>query len=147
LSMLRKLIDFFWNLCDFQLLKTSPKKGSRMELTFIDAMEKALLKSKEEIVKNLMAESEDFKALVEDIDPKDLVDVAADDIDRQTLQTLGAQDMKRLRLIDSAISRIKNGAYGKCLRCGSKIPEKRLEAIPYALMCIDCQSADERAHR
>jgi len=118
-----------------------------MEEPFLEKMKESLLQQKEEIIRNLMAESEDFKTLVTDMDPKDLVDIAADDIDRKTLEALSAKETKRLRLIDSALSRINNGRYGLCMRCNKKIPKERLEAIPYALMCIECQSLDERRNR
>ena len=118
-----------------------------MDKAFVDKMKEKLLTLKEEIVSNLMSESEDFETLVRDMDPKDLVDVAADDIDRKTLETLSTNDVKRLRLIDSALSRVKNERYGVCMRCNKKIPQERLEAIPYALMCIDCKSSDERRNR
>jgi len=122
-------------------------KGEIMDEPFIEKMRKSLLELKQEIITNLMAESEDFKALVNDIDPKDLVDIAADDIDRKTLEALSVKETKRLRLIDSALSRITNGRYGLCMRCNKKIPKERLEAIPYAIMCIECQSSDERRNR
>jgi len=95
----------------------------------------------------LISNNEDFRAIVEGLDPKDVADVAADDTDRKMLETIGAKDMKRMRLIDSALTRIEQGKYGSCMRCGKKIPKERLEAIPYALMCIECQSADERRNR
>ncbi len=41
-------------------------------------------------------------------------------------------------LIDAALARIKDGSYGACARCGEKIPEKRLAALPYATTCISC---------
>jgi DnaK suppressor protein len=122
-------------------------EGRIMDKAFVDQMKEKLISLKEEIVNNLMSESEDFENLVRDMDPKDLVDVAADDIDRKTLETLSTNDVKRLRLIDSALSRIKNERYGICMRCNKKIPRERLEAIPYALMCIDCKSSDERRNR
>ena len=118
-----------------------------MEKQFVDEMKKKLLTQKEKILQNLLAENEDFEALIKDLDPKDLADIAADDIDRKTLEALSSQDIKRLRLIDSAISRIHNDRYGVCMRCNKKIPKERLEAIPYALMCISCQSSDERRNR
>ena len=118
-----------------------------MDKAFVDQMKEKLITLKEEIVNNLMSESENFENLVRDMDPKDLVDVAADDIDRKTLETLSTNDVKRLRLIDSALSRIKNERYGVCMRCNKKIPKERLEAIPYALMCIDCKSSEERRNR
>ncbi len=118
-----------------------------MDQAFVKRMEQALLKEKEEIIQTLMSEDEDFEALVKDMDPKDLADIAADDIDRSTLEVLSARDSKRLKLIDSALSRIRNGRYGICIKCNKKIPETRLEAIPYALMCIECQTSDERRNR
>ena len=118
-----------------------------MESDFKERMNKALLKLKEEIINNLISENDSFKSLVEDMDPKDIVDIAADDIDRKMLETVSSQDIKRLRLIDAALSRIENGRYGVCMKCCKKIPEERLEAIPYALMCIACKSSDEKMNR
>ena len=118
-----------------------------MDNEFKERMEKALLDLKEEIINNLISENDSFKSLVEDIDPKDLVDIAADDIDRKMLETVSAQDIRRLRLIDSALSRVKNGRFGLCMKCGKKIPEERLEAIPYALMCIGCKTSEEKMNR
>ncbi len=115
-----------------------------MDKVFEERMKNLLLKSKEDIIRSLISESKEFEAIVEDMDPKDLADVAADDIDKKTLQALNVSEVKRLKLIESALSRIKNGRYGVCMRCGKKIPAERLEAIPYALMCIDCKSSEER---
>ena len=118
-----------------------------MEKIFQDTMRESLLALKEEIIETLISENEDFKDLVEDMDPKDLADIAAEDIDRKNLETLSAQDIRRLRKIDSALSRMENGRYGVCARCNKKIPKQRLEAIPYAVMCIECKSSDERKNR
>jgi RNA polymerase-binding transcription factor DksA len=63
------------------------------------------------------------------------------------IEAIGSQDSKRLKRIDGALTRIKQGKYGLCIKCGKRIPQDRLEAIPYALMCVECQSADERRNR
>ncbi len=118
-----------------------------MDKEFEAQMQTKLYEMKEEIVHSLISESQDFESLIDDLDPKDLADIAADDIDRKTLEALNEQDIKRMRLIDSALSRINNGRYGLCMRCGKKIKRERLEAIPYALMCIDCKNSDERRNR
>lgn len=44
-----------------------------------------------------------------------------------------------LRHADRAVAKIDAGTYGTCERCGSAISTERLEAIPWALLCIDCQ--------
>ncbi|MDR1216537.1 MAG: TraR/DksA family transcriptional regulator [Treponema sp.] len=118
-----------------------------MEENFTEAMEKKLTAAKDELVSNLTESSANFKALMERLNTKDLVDSASDDIDRKMIEAIGVQDMKRLRLIDSALTRIQQGKYGLCVRCGKRISQARLEAIPYAIMCVNCQSAEERRTR
>lgn len=118
-----------------------------MEKEFTEQMKESLLTLKKGIIDTLITNNEDFRAIVEGIDPKDFGDIASDDMDRKMLEAIGSKDMKRLRLIDSALTRIEQGKYGLCMKCGKKIPKERLEAIPYALLCIECQSADERRNR
>jgi DnaK suppressor protein len=122
-------------------------KGLSMEKAFQEKMKQSLLEMKEEIIKNLISENEAFKSIIDDMDPKDLADVAADDIDRKTLEALSTSDIRRLRLIDNALVRMENGKYGACMSCNTKIPKERLDAIPYALMCIKCKTSDERRNR
>ena len=121
-----------------------PKNGWQ---AFTDEMERSLLAKKAEIIDNLVAGSNDFKEIVEGMDPKDLADIASDDIDRKMIETLGAQELKHLKLIDSALTRIKQGKYGFCIKCDRRIPPDRLEVIPEALMCIECKTAEERRSR
>ncbi len=45
-----------------------------------------------------------------------------------------------LRLVEDALARFDNGTYGLCVDCGREIDAARLEAIPYAALCLDCQS-------
>ena len=49
-----------------------------------------------------------------------------------------------LNAIDEALRRIDEGTYGTCVRCGNRITEERLEAMPYAEKCIDCKRLEER---
>jgi RNA polymerase-binding protein DksA len=118
-----------------------------MEQEFITRMTKSLTDLKTEIISNLIVSSEDFKEIVEGMDPKDLADIASDDIDRKMIEAIGSQELKRLRLIDSALTRIRQGKYGLCMKCGKRIPQDRLEAIPYALLCIECKTVEERRNR
>ena len=124
--------------------KSAPKIDERV---FIPKMEQSLLGLKAEITENFISKRNDFKEIVEGLDPKDLADIASDDIDRKIIEALGSQELNRLKLIDSALSRIQQGQYGHCIKCGRNIPQERLEAIPYALMCIECKSEEERRSR
>lgn len=55
--------------------------------------------------------------------------------------------VQHLAQVDAAIARIDAGTYGRCLRCGRDIPAGRLEALPWAAHCIDCQTAIDRGER
>jgi RNA polymerase-binding protein DksA len=118
-----------------------------MDQEFTARIEKSLTDLKTEIISNLIVSNQDFKEIMEGMDPKDLADIASDDIDRKMIEAIGAQDLKRLKLIDSALTRIQQGKYGLCVKCGKRIPQDRLEAIPYALMCIECKTVEERRNR
>lgn len=43
-----------------------------------------------------------------------------------------------LRKVDTALTRIERGEYGVCDSCGNDIPTARLDALPYATICVDC---------
>ena len=45
----------------------------------------------------------------------------------------------RLREVDRGLDKIASGSYGVCERCGNPIDPERLEAIPWAALCIDCK--------
>ena len=118
-----------------------------MNAEFIEKMKEKLKEQKMTILQSLAGQSEDMRSLVKTVESGDEADVAADAIDRTLLTALGTQDANRLQLIDNALDRIKLGRYGRCLKCGQEIPEERLDALPYALMCISCASAEERKNR
>ena len=64
-----------------------------------------------------------------------LVDLNLAEIDR---------DVEELRAVQNAIARLKRGEYGVCEQCGQEIGAGRLEAVPYARLCIECQTRAER---
>lgn len=118
-----------------------------MEKEFYQEMKEVLYKYREELIKTMTANNEDFRQIIEEVDPKDFGDIASNDTDRKMLEFMGEKGFKRMQLIESALARIEQGKYGKCIKCAKKIPEPRLRAIPYALMCIDCQTAAEKRKR
>ena len=73
-----------------------------------------------------------------------LGDVATETFDRELDAGLEENAEHVLAAIDAALARIDAGTYGTCERCGNPISEERLDAIPYATLCIDCQRRAER---
>ncbi len=115
-----------------------------MDVEFISSMREVLHETKAGILKTLLHENEDFKAAVEDMGVKDLGDVASTDIDCRTLEVLGHQDKLRLNKVEAALVRLANDKYGICMKCNKKISKARLEAIPYAIFCIECKTKSEK---
>jgi RNA polymerase-binding protein DksA len=73
-----------------------------------------------------------------------LADTATETLDREIDYTLEENSENVLAAIDSALQRIEDGTYGKCVNCGKEIGEERLAALPWATLCIDCRRLEER---
>jgi RNA polymerase-binding protein DksA len=66
-------------------------------------------------------------------------DTATVTYDREMDYTLEDNSEAVLAAIDKALAKIENGTYGVCERCGKQIDPARLEALPYAELCIECK--------
>lgn len=54
---------------------------------------------------------------------------------------------QQLELVDAALGRLDDGTFGSCVRCGKPIAPARIEALPWAAHCIDCQAIVDRERR
>ena len=73
-----------------------------------------------------------------------LGDVATATFDREMASTLEENSSHVLAAIEAALGRIEDGTYGVCRQCGNPIGDGRLEALPWATLCIDCKRRQER---
>lgn len=76
--------------------------------------------------------------------PQDFEEIAVDFLETQQEQSLLINQQALLAQVEAALARIENGTYGKCVDCGHPIPEKRLEAIPWAARDVRCEEQVER---
>ena len=72
-----------------------------------------------------------------------LAETATATLGREIDYTLGDNAEQILTEIDGALARIEDGTYGTCVNCGREIPRERLEAYPWASLCIDCKRRAE----
>lgn len=72
-----------------------------------------------------------------------MADQGSATFERELDMTLEENLRRELSEVRSALSRIDEGTYGTCERCGGAIPDERLEAVPTASMCIQCKEAEE----
>ncbi len=114
------------------------------ELTeFEREMETQLLQLKSDLQAKISKTDNDFRNLVGSTGPGDSVDIASDDLASKKMEAIGKIDAGKLNAINQALIRIRNGKYGVCAMCGKRIPEDRLRAIPYALLCMPCKRKSE----
>lgn len=75
----------------------------------------------------------------------DVVDFALDSAQDEINSQLAEVESRELASIDGALERMRAGSYGNCETCNKNIPMVRLEALPYAVLCIECQQDAEKA--
>ncbi len=74
----------------------------------------------------------------------DVIDAALDTAQDEISSQLAEVESRELGSIEIALERMRQGEYGACDGCGQQIPLARLQALPYATMCIQCQREAEK---
>ncbi len=112
----------------------------------LDQLKKLLEDEKRRILRHLEDISD---TSVQDIDTPsgDSVDLAALEINQNSLVKVGKRELNHLKKIDAALQKIEDGTYGECESCGEQIALARLLARPVAQLCIDCKTAQENEER
>ena len=80
-------------------------------------------------------------------DLPDVSDRASEGFEDELSVGLIAIEAAQLDDIEAAIARIDDGSYGLCQDCRRPIPRKRLEVLPFARRCLNCEGANERRVR
>ena len=120
-------------------------------------MARKLTKTQQKQLRALLEEERDeLVSQVEDLDAEadisrwrdggfddDPADTGSANVERERAQSLSNHARRILLEIEDAFSRMEDGSYGVCQRCGERIDYERLEAIPYATYCMDCKRLEE----
>lgn len=114
-----------------------------MDKRKITRLRKALTEEYENLVRSLNRNREaEEEILLEKTE--DEGDLALISHNKELLYNLAETDFRRLKAIEDAIGRMDREEYGECASCGEDINEKRLIAVPWATLCIQCQEEAER---
>ena len=111
-----------------------------------EALQHMLLGKRQEILKEIEGSlgqslTEDQQRRLESA--RDVGDQALMDLDRELGISLMEMRNRRRQAIDEALTRLNEGTYGICAECGVEISERRLEAVPFAKLCVECQAREE----
>jgi RNA polymerase-binding transcription factor len=114
----------------------------------IQSMKQRLEAKRDELKSNISGLTEAHPAPTDPIEasegPQDFEEVAVDFLETQNEQSLLMNEQALLTEVLQALKRIDQGTYGLCLVCGNPIPEKRLEAIPWAARDVKCEQEVEQ---
>lgn len=94
-----------------------------------------LLRAKRELLLNLGVKMQSI-ASTGPVNEEDLAQVSHEEFVSLRLNGL---DYEKLRMVDEALDRFAAGDFGLCVGCDEPIPEKRLQALPWARYCVACQ--------
>ncbi len=87
---------------------------------------------------DLTARMRDIDAELDTHDAKDWEEMATEREGDEVLEDLGVSAQNEIRMIAAAMSRVEDGSYGDCVRCGDTIAEERLDLIPATPFCRTC---------
>ena len=125
--------------------KTSTKPGKRM----VAQLDPAVIKIRERLIVNraellkLIQASQSVERDAGDLTFSNEIDLASSLEGREMTFQLTSRDRNELKLIEEILFRINNGSYGDCDSCEKKITLKRLQIMPLATLCIECQEDAE----
>ena len=104
---------------------------------------KRLLVRQEELILDISRNRQVTDETVDE-QAQDMVDRATSAYTREFAFSLSESDRKALLLIEQALLRIDQGTYGVCVHCQGVVQDKRLEAVPWARHCLECQEMQDK---
>lgn len=114
--------------------------GAHNRAEAIEKMKERLLERREAITAGLQ---HNLSQSAPSITRGDSLDLAADSLASDTTLQIAERSSSELAQIDEALRKIAEGTYGICENCDSEIPWSRLEAAPYATLCVECKRKQE----
>lgn len=93
---------------------------------------------------NLLNKLKENDLSIDDSETPDPVDLAVRNYSKNVMLAVSENDSRQIILINEALERIEDEEYGACQNCEKEINPKRLDAIPWARYCLNCQELVEQ---
>ena len=114
-----------------------------MDKRTVGQYRKQLLVKQEEILRMVARSEQDGREADNEI-TQDLADRAANSYTKEFLFHQSDDNRRILQLVQEALRRTNEGSYGLCVECQQDVQRKRLDAVPWARHCIECQEKQEK---
>ena len=105
---------------------------------------KKRLESRQVELRRMVTRTEQDGRTVDEDSAQDIADRAASSYTKEFLFHQSNNDRQLLQMVEGALERLREGAFGECISCGKEINAKRLEAVPWTRHCIECQEKLEQ---
>jgi DnaK suppressor protein len=102
------------------------------------------LEVRQQELRRMVIRTEQDGRTVDEGSAQDIADRAASSYNKEFLFSQSNNDRQILQMVEGALARIREGAFGECISCGKEINAKRLEAVPWTRHCIECQEKLEQ---
>lgn len=114
-----------------------------MDKRKVELYRKRLLEKQSELLQRVTQSDQEGREADEE-GTQDLADKAANAYTKEFLFHQSNDIRQILALVNEALERIKGGRYGICVECHDSVQGKRLEAVPWARHCIECQAKQDQ---
>ncbi len=115
-----------------------------MEKKKLEQFKKRLEQRQQELRRTVSRNVQDGRAADSEDIAQDIADKAANSYTKEFLFSQSSNDRALLARVEEALVRIREGSFGECINCGNELNPKRLEAVPWARYCIQCQEKIEQ---
>lgn len=114
-----------------------------MDRRRLEQFHQKLLQKQQELMQAVARIEQDGRAADEEA-TQDIADKATNSYTKEFLFHQSNTERSQLQLVNDALTRLREGSYGECTTCGEELNLKRLDAVPWASMCISCQEKVEQ---
>src|SRR5215813_10482101 len=105
---------------------------------------KKKLEERQQALRKTVSRTEEDGRIADQDTAQDIADRAASSYTKEFLFSQSNNERQLLQMVETALQRIREGAFGECVNCGNEINSKRLEAVPWTRYCIACQEKLEQ---
>jgi len=120
------------------------KDSDHFKTKDLDNFKETLLKKKSELIQLLHKNQSYGREIDSEGEAMDIVDKASSSYTKEFLFSRSNQERLFLLAVKEALDRIEDGSFGECSNCDEPINLKRIQAVPWAKLCLACQELEEQ---
>ena len=125
---------------------SAEKKKHRMNKTELAKYRDMLLEKRRELIGDVSQLENQAQRNSGDVVSVDhMADHGSDSYEKDQTIGLIERESEALKAVNLALARIDDGTFGICPDCDEPIKSARLQALPYARLCLDCQTLKEQS--